>query len=49
MLTGETDAGKSVGQGGRRHGEGWTLDRLKRPDVAAYLLGDSRNRFTGKT
>jgi 3-oxoacyl-[acyl-carrier protein] reductase len=27
--------------------EGWTLERLNRPEVSAYLLGDSRNRFAG--
>jgi 3-oxoacyl-[acyl-carrier protein] reductase len=27
--------------------EGWTLERLDRPDVRAYLLGDVRNRFAG--
>lgn len=27
--------------------EGWTLERLERPDVSAYLLGDVRNRFAG--
>ena len=27
--------------------EGWTLERLLRPDVAAYLLGGVRNAFSG--
>lgn len=27
--------------------EGWSLERLQRPEVAAYLLGDAQNRFTG--
>jgi 3-oxoacyl-[acyl-carrier protein] reductase len=29
--------------------EGWSLDRLDRPDVAAYLLDGVRNRFAGPT
>jgi 3-oxoacyl-[acyl-carrier protein] reductase len=28
--------------------EGWTFERLNRPEVAAYLLGGVSNRFTGE-